>query len=587
MNMRSSLWRLRHIVGKYRARLLTGIVAFGVARFFESMVPFLTAVSINRITAGDYDLTWPVIGIISAVIARYSVVTFARYSVRKAGLSVAFDLRQRLYGSLQNQGPDFFSQHTIGDMMTRAVADIALIQRLIAMGTILVVILIYASLFGFAFMLYFSPMLTLLLLPPMPFVFWYAQRSSRRMGMASKDVQDRLSDLGAHVQENLSGIRTIQAMVQEDNEIRRFSATNQAYAEAFYEQGRINSAMAAWMPTLAAICSLTILSYGGYLVLEGSMPVGDFVAFFMFVNMVVQPFRVAGFIVNLFQRAAVASDRLFEVMDLDPEIPDVATGQAPAQIRGDIEFERLSFRYPRSDVTVLDDISLRITAGETVAIMGRVGSGKTTLLHLLVRLLDPPAGAVRIDGYDVHDYPLSQLRSQVALVPQDPFLFGEPLKDNLTYDDPNRALDEIWNAATSADLKDTIQDFPQQLDTLVGERGVTLSGGQKQRATLARGLIRNAPILILDDCFSAVDTETEEHILSELKRLRSAQTTVMVSHRVSTARHAHTIYVLENGRVLEHGTHDELIAAGGYYAELERVQREGADEENLSQSRAG
>ena len=587
MNMRSSLWRLRHIVGKYRARLLTGIVAFGVARFFESMVPFLTAVSINRITAGDYDLTWPVIGIISAVIARYSVVTFARYSVRKAGLSVAFDLRQRLYGSLQNQGPDFFSQHTIGDMMTRAVADIALIQRLIAMGTILVVILIYASLFGFAFMLYFSPLLTLLLLPPMPFVFWYAQRSSRRMGMASKDVQDRLSDLGAHVQENLSGIRTIQAMVQEDNEIRRFSATNQAYAEAFYEQGRINSAMAAWMPTLAAICSLTILSYGGYLVLEGSMPVGDFVAFFMFVNMVVQPFRVAGFIVNLFQRAAVASDRLFEVMDLDPEIPDVATGQAPAQIRGDIEFERLSFRYPRSDVTVLDDISLRITAGETVAIMGRVGSGKTTLLHLLVRLLDPPAGAVRIDGYDVHDYPLSQLRSQVALVPQDPFLFGEPLKDNLTYDDPNRALDEIWNAATSADLKDTIQDFPQQLDTLVGERGVTLSGGQKQRATLARGLIRNAPILILDDCFSAVDTETEEHILSELKRLRSAQTTVMVSHRVSTARHAHTIYVLENGRVLEHGTHDELIAAGGYYAELERVQREGADEENLSQSRAG
>ena len=587
MNMRSSLWRLRHIVGKYRARLLTGIVAFGVARFFESMVPFLTAVSINRITAGDYDLTWPVIGIISAVIARYSVVTFARYSVRKAGLSVAFDLRQRLYGSLQNQGPDFFSQHTIGDMMTRAVADIALIQRLIAMGTILVVILIYASLFGFAFMLYFSPMLTLLLLPPMPFVFWYAQRSSRRMGMASKDVQDRLSDLGAHVQENLSGIRTIQAMVQEDNEIRRFSATNQAYAEAFYEQGRINSAMAAWMPTLAAICSLTILSYGGYLVLEGGMPVGDFVAFFMFVNMVVQPFRVAGFIVNLFQRAAVASDRLFEVMDLDPEIPDVATGQAPAQIRGDIEFERLSFRYPRSDVTVLDDISLRITAGETVAIMGRVGSGKTTLLHLLVRLLDPPAGAVRIDGYDVHDYPLSQLRSQVALVPQDPFLFGEPLKDNLTYDDPNRALDEIWNAATSADLKDTIQDFPQQLDTLVGERGVTLSGGQKQRATLARGLIRNAPILILDDCFSAVDTETEEHILSELKRLRSAQTTVMVSHRVSTARHAHTIYVLENGRVLEHGTHDELIAAGGYYAELERVQREGADEENLSQSRAG
>ena len=584
--MFASIWRLRHFTRPYQKQLYFGVGAFGVARFFESMVPFLTAAAINQMTNGDYDVMWPVLGIIGAVIMRYTVVTTARFAVRKVGLSVAFDLRQRLYSSLQNQGAEFFSQHCIGDMMTRAIADISLIQRLISMGTILLVILVYASLFGFAFMIYFSPLLTLLLLPPMPFIFWYARYSSRQMGVASKRVQDQLSELGTQVQENLSGIRTIQAMVQETREIRRFAQTNQAYADAFYLQDRINSAMTAWMPSLAAICSLTILSYGGYLVLNGEMPLGNFVAFFMFVSMVVQPFRVAGFIVNLVQRAAVASDRLFEVIELDPEIADTPSGRTPSVLSGEITINHLTYCYPNSTQKVLDDLNLHIKPGQTVAIMGRVGAGKTTFLKLLVRLLDDKSQSVIIDGCNIQDYPLAQIRAQIALVPQDPFLFGEPLKDNLTYDDPNRALEAIWNAATSADLQHTIEQFPDQLDTLVGERGVTLSGGQKQRATLARGLIRHAPVLILDDCFSAVDTQTEEHILSELKRLRRTQTTLLVSHRVSTARHAHRIIVLQDGKIMESGTHDDLVAANGYYAELERVQREGAENQNFEQARS-
>ena len=219
--------------------------------------------------------------------------------------------------------------------------------------------------------------------------------------------------------------------------------------------------------------------------------------------------------------------------------------------------------------------------------MGRVGSGKSTILKQVVRLLDPEPERIFLDGVDVRDFSLSELRKLVALVPQDPFLFAEPLKDNLTYDDPERTLNLIWDAASSADLSNTIESFPDRLDTLIGERGVTLSGGQKQRATLARGLIRKAPVLILDDCFSAVDTETEEHILSELKRVRAGQTTILVSHRVSTARHADNIIVLDEGVVIEKGSHEELLLEGGYYAELERVQREGGQDGDLKNKRAG
>jgi ATP-binding cassette subfamily B protein len=581
----ASLWQLRRFIGPHRRGLYIGITAFGIARIFEAMVPVLTAVSINRMVDGDFDVTYPVLGIIGAVLIRYCVVSFARFSVRRVALKVSYDLRQAFFNKLQQQGSEFFSQFSIGDMMTRAVADISLIQRLISMGTILLIIMVYATVVGFGFMLYYSPWLTLLLLPPMPLVFFYAQYSAKAMGEASAQVQDRLSDLGTHTQENLSGIRTIQAMVQEENEIARFASTNQAYADVFYEQGRINSAMSSWMPSLAAICSLTILGYGGSQVLDGTLAVGDFVAFFMFVNMVVQPFRVAGFIVNLFQRAGVASRRLFEVFDRPAEITDEPVAEAPVELAGSIDIRKLSYRYPGATTKAIDNLSLSVAPGETIAIMGRVGSGKTTLLKQMVRLIDPPRNSVFIDGHPVADYPLTQLRTQVALVPQDPFLFAEPLKSNITYDDPARSLEKIWEAATSADLKDTISDFPDQLDTLIGERGVTLSGGQKQRATLARGLIRHAPILILDDCFSAVDTETEEHILGELKRLRQQQTTVLVSHRVSTARHADRIYVMDAGRIIESGRHEDLLANQGYYAELERVQREGGEEDDLERLR--
>ncbi len=581
-----SLLRLKPFVQRYYGRLLLGITAFLLARIFEALGPLFLKEGIDRIAAGRNDILLPVLGIVAAVLMRFAIVSFARITVRKVGLYVAFDLRGRLYDQLQYQGAAFFNRYTIGDMMTRAVADISLIQRLMSMGTILFVILVFATLVGFGFMLSLSPVLTLMILPPMPFVFFYAWYASKQMGIASQDVQDRLSDLGAHVQENLSGIRTIQAMVQEENEIQRFAGTNQAYADAFYRQARINSLMMAWMPTLAAISSVIILGYGGSLVLSEQLSIGAFTAFFMYVSMVVQPFRVAGFMVNLFQRAAVAANRLFEVFDLEPEIEDKPSGDTPDVIKGRIDFKDLTYCYPGTDTPTLKHLNFSIQPGESITIMGRVGSGKTTLLKQLVRLLDTAEGQVFIDGHDVTHYPLAQLRSQIAMVPQDPFLFADPLRHNLTYDEPTRTEDQIWQAAESADFKSSIESFPSQLETIVGERGVTLSGGQKQRATLARGFIREAPVLILDDCFSSVDTGTEEHILSELKRLRRGRTTILVSHRVSTARHSDRIVILQEGQIVETGTHQELLSRGGFYADLERIQREGGDASDLLSSQS-
>ena len=271
-----------------------------------------------------------------------------------------------------------------------------------------------------------------------------------------------------------------------------------------------------------------------HLVLNGDVSVGDLVFFFTCLNMLLQPIRMAGWFITTVQRAAVSARRLFEIFDAKPEIEDSPSAVVPTRIRGEFILSNLSFTYPGAPKAALTDISLNIKAGESIAIVGRVGSGKSTLLKLFTRMVDTPQAQLFLDGYDIKDYPLSQLRSQVAQVLQDPFLFGEPLKTNISYDDPSRHLDLVWASADSAALRDSIEEFPAQMDTVVGERGVTLSGGEKQRTTLARGLIRNSPVLVLDDCFSSVDTETEEHILGRLKDMRHEMTTILVSHRVST-----------------------------------------------------
>ena len=575
------LLRVWPFVFPYRWQIGSGLITFFIARFFELAAFYLVAEGIDAIDlllrgeVPKWSLAQIALGIVGTLLGRFVFVVHARRAVRRSGIGVAYDLRQCLYRSVQLQGTAFFGRIGVGDIMSRAIGDIALVQRLISGGTVQFVIMVYAPAFALTAMMYKSPGLTLLMLPVLPLIFIYAARRARRVAQASKEVQERLAALSTHTQENLSGIRTVQAHAQEENEIKRFWSTNDAYAQAFVTQSRINSLMSAWMPYFAGLAQLAIVVYGGALVLEGQMTVGDLVFFLACLNMLLQPIRMAGNFVTLVQRAAVATRRLVEVFDAPPEIEDQPSAGVPAVIRGTFELRDLSFTYPGADRRALSGISLSIEPGESIAIVGRIGSGKSTLLKQFTRMVDTAPGQLFIDGHDIRDYPLAQLRTQIAQVLQDPFLFGEPLRENISYDDPDRALEVIWDSADAAALRPTILEFRDQMETIVGERGVTLSGGQKQRTTLARGLIRNAPVLILDDCFSSVDTETEEHILGRLKAMRGGATTILVSHRVSTLRHADRIVLLDEGRVAEVGTHDELLRAGGLYAALEAAQKTG------------
>ena len=525
----------------------------------------------------EYSIGQVALGIVCCVLMRFIVVIYARRGLRRVGFAVSYDLRQSLFSKVQQQGSEFFARMGVGDIMTRAIQDIALIQRLIAFGSFGIVIMVYAPFFAIIAMIYKSPSLTLLILPVLPIIFLYGWKMSGAMADSSLAMQEGLSALTTHTQENLSGIRTVQAQAQEQNEIKRFWVTNDQYATAFYDQARINSLMTAWMPWLASAAQLMIIIYGGNLVLENQLSVGDLIFFLACLNMLLQPIRMAGMLVTMVQRGAVATRRLFEIFDAKPEIIDNPSGLTPDIISVDFELKHLGYTYPGASEPALQDINLRIHRGESIGIVGRVGSGKSTLLKHFTRMLDSSDGQLLVDDIDVKSYPLRQIRRQIAQVLQDPFLFAEPLRNNISYDDPDRTLELVWGSAESAALKETILEFPEQLDTLVGERGVTLSGGQKQRTTLARGFIRDAPVLILDDCFSSVDTETEEHILSRLKSLRDDRTTILVSHRVSTLRHSDRIIVMDEGSIAESGTHEELLALDGLYAELERLQTPGAD----------
>ena len=568
------LKRLMPYVRRYAVVLAWGVVGLLIARLALYLIPWAQKLAIESLedpVAEPY-LVIPAILILGVVVSQFAIYVPARRALRRISIAAAYDLRKRFFDLVQYQGPNFFNRFGTGDLMSRAVNDISMVRMVVSFGAVNIVMFVFSLAAALGFMLAMSPALTAWVVAPLPFVAGIGFMMARGMFPFFRERQEALATLTAFTQENLNGIRTIQAMAQEEQEIERFRKASTRYAQKFYRAERYQVIVNVAMTLLTMISPVVILLYGGLLVLDGSMSIGAFTAFFGYLVLITAQVYSIGFSLSMFTSAAAATQRIFEILDYPREVVDVAEVELAGDIKGRLEFRNFSYRHPGAARPTIDGINLRVDAGETVAMLGRIGSGKSTILKAAVRLIDTPRGSVFLDGKDVCQVPIRRLREAVTMVPQDPFLFSAALKENLTYDQPDRGDDEILEAVHAAGLSETVERLVDGLDTVVGERGTTLSGGEKQRSTLARGLIRRADVLLLDDCFSSVDTETEELILGGLQRMRAGKTTLLISHRVSTARHANRIYVIDNGRVLESGTHEELLAQGGYYADLEAVQ---------------
>ena len=523
-----------------------------------------------------------------------------RWVVIGISRDIEFDLRNDLFKHLERLSYSYYQRNRTGDIMARATNDLNAVRMLLGPAIMYSANTIVFTAGALGFMLAISPKLTLYAFLPLPIASIVIQYFGRRIHERFERIQAMFSDISARAQENFSGARVIRAYVQEQSEIAAFEGANQEYIRRSLGLVRL---MGMLWPTLELMLGgavVIVLWLGGRQVLQGKMNVGDFVAFNTYMVQLTWPVIALGWVINIFQRGTASMARIDEILSEQPEIADANVGadittnsgetgtppvppggdarRSTSEILGEVEFRNLNFAY--NGVSVLKDINLRIPAGSSLAIVGPTGSGKTTLVNLIPRIYDAEPGAVLIDGRPVRQFPLDALRRHIGFVPQETFLFSDTIRENIAYgvshevsqEDGEPSLDDIKAAAAAANIAHDIENFPEGYNTTVGERGITLSGGQKQRTAIARALLRSPRILILDDALSSVDTHTEDKILNHLREIMRGRTTIFISHRVSTVRNADAIAVLHQGRIVEQGTHDELITRSGYYTNLYNKQ---------------
>jgi ATP-binding cassette, subfamily B, multidrug efflux pump len=563
---------LKPYLYKYRVQFFWGGVALVLNNAIWILFPQVIGRAINDLNRGvtQHKIATYSLALIAIALSKGFFQYLMRWILIGISREIEFDLRNDLFRHLESLSYSYYQRTRVGDIMARATNDLNAVRMLLGPAIMYTANTILFTTGALLFMLKISPRLTMFAFLPLPAASILVQYFGRRIHERFERIQATFSDISARTQENLSGARLVRAYVQEESEIELFETANREYISRSLKLVRLIGMLWPTLEALLGLAIILVLWLGGREVLLHRMNVGQFVAYNTYMVQLTWPVIALGWVINLFQRGTASLGRINEIFLEKPSVTDAAVApdlKHASTIHGDIQFRNLSFSYPGSE-EVLSGIDLRIPAGTSLAIVGPTGSGKSTLVSLIPRIYDAAKGSVLIDGRNITDFPLDMLRRNIGFVPQETFLFSATIRENIAFGAENSSDEEVENAADAASVAQDIEGFPHKYSTLVGERGLTLSGGQKQRTAIARAIVRNPRILILDDALSSVDTYTEERILNHLREIMQGRTTIFISHRVSTVQAADQIAVLHGGTIVEIGTHDQLLSLNGYYADL-------------------
>ncbi|MGH7765863.1 MAG: ABC transporter ATP-binding protein [Candidatus Binatia bacterium] len=572
--------RLKGYLLRYWRRYVLGSVCLLGTVTIVMWIPLWIREAVRIIEQGGSlaDVRYYALLITAAGVAQGVVRTFSRAFIFNAGRDIEYDLRNDLFAHLQRLPIKFYHSQRTGDLMSRVINDISAVRSLLGPGILNFFNAPVYFVYAIVLMLSIDVRMTLVALLPGPLLVWLVRRFRGKIMKSSLAVQRQMADLSSHVQENLSGMHVVKAYTQEDHQIRQFVDLNKDFQKKNMELAKLRGVIGPFMQAIGGLTTVLVIGYGGMRVIRGEMLIADIVAFIAYLHVLAWPTAALGWMLSLVERGRAAMERLEEIFKVQPEIVSPERPSPAVASKAGVEFRNVSFAYDAkgngaSGEAALKDIAFAVPRGRTVAIVGRTGAGKSTLAQLIPRLYDVSAGEIRFDGRDIRAMSLAELRRTMAYVPQDPFLFSTSLRRNLGFGRDEVSDEEVEDAIGLTRLDRDVAIFPEGTGTVVGERGIMLSGGQKQRATLARALLLDAPFLILDDCLSSVDAETEDQILKRLKTVFTEKSCVIISHRISAVKEADEILVLDEGRIIERGTHQELVLKGGVYADLYRQQQ--------------